>query len=92
LVDRYIARIEAELYRRGFAGRFYLMQSAGGLASPEMARRFPIRLLESGPAGGGLATALFGKSAGRDNVISFAWAAPRRRRALFKTAASTWRR
>src|SRR5271167_4417955 len=47
------------------------MQSAGGLASPEMARRFPIRLLESGPAGGGLATALFGRSAGKDNVISF---------------------
>src|SRR5271168_5404584 len=36
-----------------------------------MARRFPIRLLESGPAGGGLATALFGRSAGKDNVISF---------------------
>src|SRR5579885_3004672 len=30
LMDRYIARIEAELRRRGFAGRFYLMQSAGG--------------------------------------------------------------
>ena len=71
LMDRYIAQIEAELRRRGFAGRFYLMQSAGGLASPEMARRFPIRLLESGPAGGGLATALFGRSAGKDHVISF---------------------
>jgi 5-oxoprolinase (ATP-hydrolysing) len=36
-----------------------------------MARRFPIRLLESGPAGSGLAAALFGRSAGKDNVISF---------------------
>jgi 5-oxoprolinase (ATP-hydrolysing) len=71
LMDRYIARIEAELRRRGFAGRFYLMQSAGGLASPEMARRFPIRLLESGPAGGGLATALVGRAAGQAQVISF---------------------
>ncbi len=70
-MDRYIARIEAELRRRGFAGRFYLMQSAGGLASPDMARRFPIRLLESGPAGGGLATALFGAAAGKSQVISF---------------------
>jgi 5-oxoprolinase (ATP-hydrolysing)/N-methylhydantoinase A len=68
---RYIARIEAELASAGFAGRFYLMQSAGGLASPEMARRFPIRLLESGPAGGGLATALFGATAGKSEVISF---------------------
>ena len=71
LMDRYIAQLETELRKRGFAGRFYLMQSAGGLAAPEMARRFPIRLLESGPAGGGLASALFGKSAGQDNVISF---------------------
>jgi 5-oxoprolinase (ATP-hydrolysing) len=71
LIDRYIARIEDELRRRGFAGRFYLMQSAGGLASPEMARRFPIRLLESGPAGGGLATALVGATSGKAQVISF---------------------
>src|SRR5215471_13113074 len=71
LMDRYIARIEAELRDRGFAGRFWLMQSAGGLASPETARRFPIRLLESGPAGGGLATALVGRAAGKAQVISF---------------------
>jgi 5-oxoprolinase (ATP-hydrolysing)/N-methylhydantoinase A len=71
LMERYIAQFERELRRRGFVGRFYLMQSAGGLASPEMARRFPIRLLESGPAGGGLAAALFGRSVGRDNVVSF---------------------
>ncbi len=71
LMDRYVRRLEAELARRGFAGRFSLMQSAGGLATPEMARRFPIRLLESGPAGGGLATALFGLTAGKPDVISF---------------------
>ncbi|MBI3513264.1 MAG: hydantoinase B/oxoprolinase family protein, partial [Proteobacteria bacterium] len=45
--------------------------SAGGLVSPETARAFPIRLLESGPAGGGLATAFFGALAGRPDVISF---------------------
>jgi len=71
LMDRYIGRIETELRDRGFAGRFWLMQSAGGLASPEMARRFPIRLLESGPAGGGLATALVGRAADKAQVISF---------------------
>ena len=47
------------------------MHSAGGLVAPAAARKFPIRLLESGPAGGGLATALFGKLAGQDSVISF---------------------
>ena len=47
------------------------MHSAGGLVSVETARAFPIRLLESGPAGGGLATALFGELAGKRDVISF---------------------
>src|SRR5262245_55891801 len=36
-----------------------------------MAREFPVRLLESGPAGGGLATAFFGAGADHRNVISF---------------------
>ena len=47
------------------------MHSGGGLVSPETAATVPIRLLESGPAGGGLATALFGRLAGKPDVISF---------------------
>lgn len=71
LMDGYLKRLEDELAKRGFAGRLLLMQSSGGLASPTMARALPIRLLESGPAGGGLATALFGKRAGLSDMISF---------------------
>ena len=71
LMDRYVRRLERELWQRGFRGALYLMHSAGGLVSPETARAFPIRLLESGPAGGGLATAFFGKVAGKSDVISF---------------------
>ena len=71
LMDRYIARLQTELAARGFTGSLRLMHSAGGLVSPETARAFPIRLLESGPAGGGLATALFGEKAGEKDVISF---------------------
>src|SRR5437660_1849653 len=71
LIDRYVARLEEALTERGFRGRFYLMQSSGGMASPRMAREFPVRLLESGPAGGGLATAFFGREAGYGDVISF---------------------
>jgi len=41
------------------------MQSSGGTASPAMARAFPIRLLESGPAGGGLVT----RSSARESGI-----------------------
>ena len=71
LMDRYLRRLERELWQRGFRGALHLMHSAGGLMSPEAARAFPIRLLESGPAGGGLATAFFGKIAGKTDVISF---------------------
>ena len=60
LMGRYIAKLERELRARGFRGELRFMHSAGGLLSPETARAFPIRLLESGPAGGGLATAFFG--------------------------------
>jgi 5-oxoprolinase (ATP-hydrolysing) len=71
LMDRYVRRLERELWQRGFRGALYLMHSAGGLVAPETARAFPIRLLESGPAGGGLATAFFGALAGKPDVISF---------------------
>jgi 5-oxoprolinase (ATP-hydrolysing)/N-methylhydantoinase A len=71
LMDRYLARLERELAARGFRGAFRLMHSAGGLVSPAAARAFPIRLLESGPAGGGLATALFGKLAGKPDALAF---------------------
>jgi 5-oxoprolinase (ATP-hydrolysing) len=71
LMDRYLCNIEMVLRERGFKGALRLMHSAGGLLSVDLARAQPIRLLESGPAGGGLATALFGALAGKTDVISF---------------------
>ena len=71
LMDRYIAKLGRELRARGFRGELTFMHSAGGLLSADTARAFPIRMLESGPAGGGLATAFFGAAAGKADVISF---------------------
>jgi 5-oxoprolinase (ATP-hydrolysing) len=71
LVDRYLRKLETALGERGFAGRFYLMQSSGGTATAETARRFPVRLLESGPAGGALVTAFFGERLGRRDLVAF---------------------
>ena len=71
LMDRYIRRFEHELWTRGFRGALHLMHSAGGLVDAATARAFPIRLLESGPAGGGLATAFFDRLNGHSDVISF---------------------
>jgi 5-oxoprolinase (ATP-hydrolysing)/N-methylhydantoinase A len=71
MMGQYLRRLQSELSARGFCGDFHLMHSAGGLVSPATARELPIRLLESGPAGGGLATSLFGALAGKKDVISF---------------------
>ena len=71
LVDRYLGRLEEELGVRGFDGRFLLMQSSGGLAAPETVRRFPIRLLESGPAGGASVAAFLGRALGVQELVSF---------------------
>jgi 5-oxoprolinase (ATP-hydrolysing) len=71
LMQRYVDRLVEAFTEQGFAGQFHLMQSAGGLVSPKTAVAYPIRLLESGPAGGGLATAFFGGRVGKSDVISF---------------------
>jgi N-methylhydantoinase A len=71
LVDRYLDELTSRLARRGFAGRLYVMLSSGGIATVETARRFPIRMLESGPAAGALAAAAFGRASGQDDLISF---------------------
>ncbi|MER2634773.1 MAG: hydantoinase B/oxoprolinase family protein [Rhizobiaceae bacterium] len=71
VMDRYLGRFEKQLYRMGFAGAFRLVQSAGGIISVDEARSYPVRLLESGPAGGALATAWFAGRIGIDDVISF---------------------
>ncbi|MDR7533259.1 MAG: hydantoinase/oxoprolinase family protein [Armatimonadota bacterium] len=71
LVAGYLDRLAEATAARGFRGRFYLMQSSGGLLAPDAARRYPIRLLESGPAGGALVAAFFGERAGRPAQVAF---------------------
>ncbi|WP_230168156.1 hydantoinase B/oxoprolinase family protein [Roseomonas sp. CECT 9278] len=71
LMDRYLGRLIHEMEALGFAGTLRLMQSDGGLCAPEVARALPIRLLESGPAGGALATVLFARAAGLPDALAF---------------------
>jgi N-methylhydantoinase A len=47
------------------------MMSAGGIATPETAKRVPIRLVESGPAAGALAAARMARQVGEDRLLSF---------------------
>src|SRR5215207_2232721 len=70
-VERYLRDLEERLARAGFAGALLLLISSGALATVETAARFPVRLLESGPAGGALAAAAFGAAAGYEDLLSF---------------------
>ena len=71
LMASYLERLAAELKRRGFGCPLYLMTSGGGLTTLETARRFPVRLVESGPAGGAILSAGLARENGLDEVLSF---------------------
>ncbi len=71
LVEKYLRKLEDRLVDLGFAGNFYLMLSSGGIATVDTTVRYPVRLLESGPAAGALAANAYGKLTGNDDLISF---------------------
>jgi N-methylhydantoinase A len=71
IVARYLHRLRAELGGRGFRGRFFVMQSNGGLSTPELAEAHPIRIVESGPTAGVLMAAGVARRTGREDVLTF---------------------
>jgi N-methylhydantoinase A len=70
-VSDYLAQLQNRLDRIGFVGSFFVMLSSGGIATCETAARFPVRLLESGPAAGALAAAEAGILSGHRDLLSF---------------------
>ena len=71
LVEGYLHSLEDRLRRLGFRGSLYIMLSNGGTASVKTACRYPVRLLESGPAAGALAAAFYGRATDFSDVLSF---------------------
>jgi N-methylhydantoinase A len=71
IVDSYLRHLDEALKVRGIRKELFVMQSNGGLISPELARDFPVRIIESGPAAGILMCAIVGKDEGRDQIITF---------------------
>ena len=71
MMARYLRRLEADLHAAGAAAPLFLMMSGGGLTTIETACRFPIRLVESGPAGGAIFSAHIARECGLDSVLSF---------------------
>ncbi|MFE1599256.1 hydantoinase/oxoprolinase family protein [Methylobacterium sp. ID0610] len=70
VVGRYLEKLDAALAADGFAGRFHIVQSNGGVMSTDTARRLPVRTALSGPAAGVIAAAAIAGAAGFPNVIT----------------------
>jgi N-methylhydantoinase A len=71
LMARYLTRLQAGLRAMGISAPMFLMLSGGGLTTVETACRFPIRLVESGPAGGAIFSADIARRCGLRSVLSF---------------------
>jgi N-methylhydantoinase A len=70
-VHAYLGDLARRLRQRGFRRQLYIMQSNGGVATVDTMRRYPVRLIESGPAAGTIMAAEVGKQCGVSQVMSF---------------------
>jgi len=71
LIGSYLRKLARELEQSGFGCPMLLMTSGGGITTTETAIRFPVRLVESGPAGGAIFAACIARQHGLDHVVSF---------------------
>ena len=71
LMKSYLGRLAGRLREQGTDCPIFLMHSGGGIISLENAAEFPVRLVESGPAGGAVFAAHIAGRHGLDKVLSF---------------------
>ena len=67
----YVNSLDQQLKAAGFSCPLFLMMSGGGLSTVETAVRFPIRLVESGPAGGAILASHVAAECGLSAVLSY---------------------
>ncbi len=71
LMATYLTSLEQQLVLAGFSCEVLMMTSGGGLTTLATAKDYPIRLVESGPAGGAILAAELARQHGHDQVLSF---------------------
>ena len=71
LMARYLSELEIQLKNIGADCPLLLMMSSGGITTLETGIKFPIRLLDSGPAGGALLAQDIAAVCGEENALSF---------------------
>ncbi|WP_370286406.1 hydantoinase/oxoprolinase family protein [Pseudooceanicola nanhaiensis] len=70
-MESYLARLQVRLKEMGASCPVFMIHSGGGLISVETAAAFPVRLVESGPAGGAIFAADVAQRFGLDKVVSY---------------------
>jgi N-methylhydantoinase A/oxoprolinase/acetone carboxylase beta subunit len=70
LLRHYLERLKEELTRRGYQSPLFVMLSSGGVTTSGTAALHPVRVVESGPAGGVGAALYFGRSRS-DELLAF---------------------
>jgi N-methylhydantoinase A len=71
IMASYLARLRDGLAARGLTAPILLMTSGGGLTTVDQAAAFPIRLVESGPAGGAILASKIADDCGLSEIVSF---------------------
>lgn len=71
LMAGYLRRLESRFAAEGYTKPIHLMTSGGSLATLGTAARFPVRLVESGPAGGAILAAHVAAERGEPKILSF---------------------
>ncbi len=71
LMETYLTRFVEKFEAEGVTCPILMMTAGGGMCTVQTATRFPIRLVESGPAGGAILAAHIAGRAGLDQVLSF---------------------
>jgi len=70
VVKDYLKRLAERMSAAGFGPTLFLVQSNGGVTTPEAAAELPARLLLSGPSGGALAAETLGRRLAEPNLVA----------------------
>ena len=71
LTERYLTNLSKKMAAVGFNGTLFIMLSNGGLTTFENAKKFPVKLIESGPAGGTMAAVFYSDLLDTGNLVAF---------------------
>jgi N-methylhydantoinase A len=71
LLERYVARLRAELAGKGYRGDVLVMNGNGGMVSSALVAREAAKTVMSGPASGVMAAAYTGRRAGEENLLTY---------------------